>query len=66
MMQAGLANAAMSVILFWLHRPLAWWLAADLSARVTWLGLSVFAGGVAYVIALAAFGLRPSKLRLKQ
>ena len=65
-MQAGLANAAMSVILFWLHRPLAWWLAVDLSARVTWLGLSVFAGGVAYFIALAAFGLRPSKLRLKQ
>ena len=66
MIQVGLANAAMWVILYWLHRPLAWWLAVDLATRATWLGLSVFAGGVGYVIVLVACGLRPSKLKLKQ
>ena len=66
LLQVALANAAMWVILFWLRRPLVWWLAVDLATRATWLGLSVIAGGVGYVIVLVAFGLRPSKLRLNQ
>ena len=66
LLQVVLANAAMWVILFWLRRPLVWWLAVDLATRATWLGLSVVAGGAGYVIVLVAFGLRPSKLRLNQ
>jgi len=66
LVQVGLANAAMCVILFWLYRPLSWWLDVDLATRVSWLGLSVFVGGVGYVVVLVALGLRPSKLRLNK
>jgi len=62
--QVGLANVAMWATLRFLHEPLDWWLAVDLATRVTWLGVSVVAGGVVYVVVLVALGLRPSKLKL--
>ena len=62
--QVGLANVGMWAMLDVLHRPLDWWLGVDLTTRVTWLGVSVVAGGIVYVVVLAVLGLRPSKLKL--
>jgi putative peptidoglycan lipid II flippase len=64
LIQVGLANVGMWVMLSVLHRPLDWWLGVDLLTRVTWLGVSVVAGGIVYVVVLAVLGLRPSKLKL--
>jgi putative peptidoglycan lipid II flippase len=54
----------MVAVLLWLDRPADWWLAAGTGARVTWLALLVGGGAAAYVVTLAASGLRPRHLRL--
>jgi putative peptidoglycan lipid II flippase len=59
------ANAAMIATLTQLHRATAWWLAAGLSQRVTWLALSVIAGAGVYFAALLVLGLRTSQLRMR-
>ena len=59
----AVANLAMVFILRWLERPLGWWLEASAAGRIAWLGILVVAGGLAYFLALAASGMRPSQLR---
>jgi putative peptidoglycan lipid II flippase len=60
-----LANGAMIATLMQLHKAATWWLAAALSQRVVWLGVSVIAGAGIYFIMLLVLGLRPSQLRLR-
>jgi putative peptidoglycan lipid II flippase len=60
-----IANAAMIATLMQLQKAAAWWLAAGLSQRVTWLALSVIAGAGVYFAALLALGLRTSQLRMR-
>ena len=59
------ANVAMWATLAWLHRPLAWWLAVDVSARSGWLALTAAVGAAGYFLVLYALGLRTSNLRMR-
>ena len=65
LLQVLMANIAMWAILEWLHRPLAWWLAAALLDRSVWLVLSVAVSATGYFLVLYALGLRPSNLRMR-
>ena len=65
LLQVLLANVAMWAALAWLHRPLAWWLAVDVTARSGWLALTVAAGAAGYFLALYVLGLRTSNLRMR-
>ena len=60
-----LANAAMGLVLFTLHREISWWSDAGLAERVWWLGVSVVAGAAAYFVALVVLGLRLQQFRLR-
>jgi putative peptidoglycan lipid II flippase len=62
----GVANAGMVVVLVALERPLSWWLASGLWARVGWLSVSITVAAVAYFLILLASGLRPAQFRLRQ
>ncbi|MEX2123905.1 MAG: murein biosynthesis integral membrane protein MurJ [Woeseia sp.] len=59
------ANAAMTICLVQLARPLGWWLETSLMNRSLWLCLTVAVGAVVYFVALLALGVRPATLRLK-
>lgn len=59
------ACTAMCVALYYLHRPLDWWLAASLLDRITMLATVVVAGVVAYFATLLILGGRLSQLRLR-
>ncbi len=63
--QVAAASVSMAVVLRYIDRPLAWWLASDMSGRGIWLGGSIAAGAAVYVIVLLGLGLRPSKLGLR-
>lgn len=58
-----LANAAMIACLYFMHRPLDWWLSTGTWDRVLWLGIVVSAGAVSYFVVLFALGVRPSQFR---
>ncbi|MDP6993763.1 MAG: murein biosynthesis integral membrane protein MurJ [Woeseiaceae bacterium] len=58
-----LANAAMITCLYFMHRPLDWWLSTGILDRVLWLGIVVCAGAVSYFVVLFALGVRPSQFR---
>ena len=58
-----LANVAMITCLYFMHRPLDWWLTTGIWDRVLWLGIVVFAGAVSYFVVLFALGVRPSQFR---
>ena len=58
------ANTAMAIMLLWMHRPLAWWLEADLLARCLQLGGAIGAGVLVYFLALGLVGGRPDQFRL--
>jgi putative peptidoglycan lipid II flippase len=58
------ANAAMTVAIVWMHRPLNWWIDAGVLDRSFWLGAVVTVGALVYFGALALLGLRPSQLKL--
>ncbi len=60
------ANALMCLVLLQIARPAAWWIAASATDRVTWLTASVFAGAVAYFVALVATGMRPSQFAMRR
>jgi putative peptidoglycan lipid II flippase len=66
LLQLLLANVAMWAILRLLHKSLSWWLYVEPTLRIAWLGLSVLAGAVVYLLVLIVLGLRPSKLKLNQ
>ncbi len=59
------ANAAMVGILWWLHRPTAWWLGAGIGERVSWLGVTVVVAAAGYFAVLALLGMRPSQLTMR-
>ncbi len=65
LLQVLMGNIAMWAILDWLHRPLAWWLAAELLDRSAWLALNVAVSAAGYFLVLYALGLRPSNLRMR-
>jgi putative peptidoglycan lipid II flippase len=65
LLRVVIANAAMIATLMQLQKAAAWWLAAGLSQRVTWLALSVIAGAGVYFAALLVLGLRTSQLRMR-
>jgi putative peptidoglycan lipid II flippase len=65
LLQVTLANAAMSLALVYLQRPLSWWLTAGVMGRVNWLSVSILAGAATYAVLLLALGLRPSKLGIR-
>jgi putative peptidoglycan lipid II flippase len=58
------ANAAMTVAIVWMHRPLEWWIDAGVMDRSYWLGAVVIVSALAYFGALVLLGLRPSQLKL--
>ncbi len=60
-----IANGVMWGILAAVAKPLDWWLAASLGARVAELSVNVIAGVVVYFGALLLVGLRPSQLGMK-
>lgn len=64
--QALVANVGMWVVLFWLQRPLTWWIEAGLLDRVWWLMISVVAGAGVYSVTLLITGLRPSQFSFRQ
>jgi len=53
------ASAAMIAALWYLDRPIDWWLASGGLQRSAWLAVLVGAGGVVYFVVLAALGARP-------
>lgn len=63
--QIVIGNVVMYGVLDALARPVDWWLHAGVAGRVQWLGVTVAAGAGAYLLALVALGLRPSKLGLR-
>ena len=65
-MQVLIANAAMWAALFWLQKPLAWWLDAGILDRSWWLMISVAAGAGVYFAALLVCGLRPSQFSFRR
>ena len=65
MLRVFAANTTMVIVLWWLFRPVEWWLESGFSTRATWLAVSITAGAAAYAIVLLVTGLRPSSLRLK-
>ena len=65
LLRVMIANAAMCIVLFQLHRTVDWWIAASSGARVYWLGVSVVAGAAVYFVALLALGMRPSQFRIR-
>ncbi len=65
LVQVLVANIVMGVALYYVGRPLAWWLDATVLERSAWLGVSIVAGAVAYFAVLFALGLRPSKLGIR-
>jgi len=58
------ANAAMTVAIVWMQRPLDWWVGAGVPDRSLQLGAVVIVGAAVYFVALLLLGLRPSQLKL--
>jgi putative peptidoglycan lipid II flippase len=59
-----IANAAMIAILFWMQRPVDWWIAAGSFDRILQLGYAIGASVVVYFVTLPVLGLRLSQFRL--
>jgi len=65
MSRVALACAGMYATLYWLYRPLEWWIESSFSGRVGWLAVTIIAGVGTYFIALLLMGTRLSQFRLK-
>lgn len=65
MARLTVASAAMCAMLFWLAKPLAWWLDASLTGRVVELAVNILAGASVYFAVLLLSGLRPSHLGMR-
>lgn len=65
LLRFAIANITMVICLYWLHRPLEWWLAATLVERAGWLTVVIGAAVAAYFAVLLAVGVRFSQLRLE-
>lgn len=60
------ANAAMTVAIVWMQRPLDWWVGVGSLDRSIQLGVVVMVGAAVYFVALLMLGLRPSQLKLDE
>lgn len=60
------ANAAMVAAIYYLMRPLEWWLQAGVAARVFWLGGTIAAAAAVFFVMLLLAGGRLSQLRLHE
>jgi len=58
-----LASLVMSALLLWLHPGTERWLAGGTLERIGWLALLVAVGGVAYLVSIAAAGVRLRHLK---
>ena len=58
------ANAAMTVTIVWMQRPLDWWVGVGVLDRSIQLGIVVMVSAAVYFTALILLGLRPSQLKL--
>ncbi|MDA0680525.1 MAG: murein biosynthesis integral membrane protein MurJ [Proteobacteria bacterium] len=63
LLRVAVGVATIVASLYFLDRPLEWWLSASTSERAIWLTVVVATGAVAYFVALLAVGIRPSQLR---
>jgi len=60
------ANAAMVAAIYYLMRPLEWWLQADAAARTLWLGGTIGVAVAVFFVMLLLAGGRLSQLRLHE
>jgi len=60
------ANAAMTVAIVWMQRPLDWWVGVGSLDRSIQLGVVVMVGAAVYFVVLLMLGLRPSQLKLDE
>ena len=65
LLQFVTANVALTMGLYYLQRPLSWWLDTNAPGRIGWLGFTVVAGAIIYFAVLLLLGVRPSALRLR-
>ena len=65
LLRVAMANGAMIAVLLQLYRATDWWTSVALGQRVTWLAVSVVAGGATYFLALLLLGTRPSQFRMR-
>lgn len=65
LLRVGVAAAVMAVLLSSFAPPTVAWLEAAFWTRCLWLTVAVVGGGVAYVLALFAVGLRPRDFRMR-
>jgi putative peptidoglycan lipid II flippase len=64
-LRVALAAVTMAFVLLWLAPALDEWVNAERAQRVIWLCGLILAGGLAYVTALLALGLRPGDLQAR-
>ncbi|SVC04713.1 uncharacterized protein METZ01_LOCUS257567, partial [marine metagenome] len=57
-----LATTGMIACLWYLDRPLDWWLEATVWDRSCYLGMIVSLGAIAYFVVLGVLGTRPSHI----
>lgn len=60
-----LATSVMVALVFWMDRPVAWWLDADALTRAVWLAVTIAAGAASYGLVLLMLGLRVSSLGMR-
>lgn len=66
LLQVAAASAAMSALLWWMRRPLSWWLESGVLDRSLALGIAIVLGAASYFVVLLLAGLRPSRLGLRR
>ncbi len=55
----------MIAVLYWMYRPLQWWIDAPFGNRLAWLAITVGIAAGTYFMALWVFGARLSQFRLR-
>jgi len=65
LLRLAFANAVMIAAVYLLDRPLEWWIAASISARVAWISITIIACAAAYFATLIMAGTRLSQFRLR-
>lgn len=65
LLQTLVATIVMTVIVYWLNRPLAWWIDSSAIARAGWLAVIIAAGAGTYAVVLVSLGLRFANLGMR-
>ncbi|MDH3647913.1 MAG: murein biosynthesis integral membrane protein MurJ [Gammaproteobacteria bacterium] len=63
LLRYGVANLIMAIVLYFVAGSFTWWVEVDWFERVARLTQCIVAGAVAYFLALALSGFRPTQLR---